>query len=148
MPLYDPTVTGGTGTAVYTGTATVDFGAFPGKSDASVVVTGQTAILTTSEVIVRIRPEATADHSSDEHWVETIEVFAAEIVAGTGFTIYARNTSEINSALESHGAGGRVGRTVSAPGTAVAKNLGYSAPSVGGVGTRLYGQFNVSWMWV
>ena len=78
------------------GTTSVDFGVFPGKSDASVAVTGQGSIVAGSIVGAWIRPVATADHTADEHWVETLEVFAGNIVAGTGFTIYARNTNQIN----------------------------------------------------
>jgi hypothetical protein len=35
-----------------------------------------------------IRPEATADHSADEHMLEPLEVYARDIVEGTGFTIH------------------------------------------------------------
>lgn len=72
------------------GVATVDFGAIPGATDASVDVTGQTEIASDSTVLAAIRPTATADHSADEHWVEEIDVLAGNIVAGTGFTIYAK----------------------------------------------------------
>lgn len=71
-----------------TGTATIDFGAFPGTSDTSVAVTGQSGIVSGSFVEAWIRPIATADHSADEHMLEQLKVFAANIVAGTGFTIY------------------------------------------------------------
>ena len=70
------------------GTATVDFGAFPGASDTSVAVTGQAGILSGSLVEAWILPAATADHSADEHIVEELIVTAGNIVAGTGFTIY------------------------------------------------------------
>lgn len=80
----------GVGGAANVGTATIDFGAFPGKSDTSVAVTGQTSIVAGSVVMVAIRPVATAEHSADEHWVEELDVFAGNIVAGTGFTIYAK----------------------------------------------------------
>jgi len=73
------------------GSTTVDFGAFPGDDMASVAVTGQTAILSGSLVEAWILPAATTDHTSDEHVVESIEIFAGNIVAGTGFTIYGRN---------------------------------------------------------
>lgn len=72
------------------GVASLDFGAFPGKSDTSLAVTGQTSIITGSSVIAKIRPTATADHSVDEHWTEEIDISAGNIVAGTGFTIYAK----------------------------------------------------------
>lgn len=80
-----------------TGTADLDFGAFPGKSDTSVAVTGQAGIASGSLVEAWIRPEATADHSADEHLVETLRVEAGSIVAGTGFTIYGLNSGQIGN---------------------------------------------------
>ena len=77
------------------GTTSVDFGAFPGKSDTSVAVTGQAAIVAGSIIGAWIRPVATADHTADEHLVETISITAGNIVAGTGFTIYATNTNQV-----------------------------------------------------
>lgn len=73
------------------GTTTVSFGAFPGATDASVAVTGQTGIVAGSLVGAWIRPVATADHTADEHRIEDIVVAADTIVAGTGFTIFARS---------------------------------------------------------
>ena len=96
------------------GLALLDFGAFPGKSDTSVAVIGQTGILTSSLVQAEIRPVDSIDHSVDEHMVETIKVWAATIVAGVGFTIYGINTSQLGS----HG-----------------------------IGTRIYGKWNVFWVW-
>lgn len=90
------------------GTATLNFGAFPGKTDTTVAVTGQTGILAGSAVEAYIRPVATAEHSADEHWVEGIRVVAGNVVAGTGFTIYGRTEDK----------------------------------------QRLYGNFNVGWVWV
>lgn len=69
--------------------ATIDFGAFPGKSDTSLAITGQAGIAADSEVEAWIMPLATADHTADEHLVERIDVFAGNIIPGTGFTIYA-----------------------------------------------------------
>lgn len=115
------------------GTAILDFGAFPGKSDASVAVTGQAAIGATSLVEAWIRPEATADHTADEHMLETLKVFAADIVAGTGFTIYGFNTSEFFEPLE---------RLTGDPDRSSAEN-----PWVGGIGTRLFGLWTIAWVW-
>lgn len=70
------------------GTVTLDFGAFPGASDVTVAVTGQAAILAGSLVEAWVFPAATTDHSADEHLVETLDVYAGNIVAGTGFTVY------------------------------------------------------------
>lgn len=111
-----------------TGTTTLDFGAFPGKSDASVAITGQSAIVAGSLVEAWIRPVATADHSADEHMLETIKVFAADIVAGVGFTIYGFNSDK--------NIGGE-------PGTQDPRTRGY-----GGGDTLIYGQFTVAWAWV
>jgi hypothetical protein len=120
------------------GTAILDFGSFPGKSDTSVAVTGQTAIVAGSLVEAWIRPEATADHSADEHMLETIKVFAHSIVPGTGFTISGFNTSQLSEGLEPGGEGKAGSSTVGAQG-------GDGAPRIGGRGTRIYGQWTVAW---
>lgn len=72
-----------------TGTATVDFGALPGKQDASVAVTGQATIGSGSLVEAWIVPLAGTDHTADEHMVEGLKLFTGSLIAGTGFTIYA-----------------------------------------------------------
>jgi hypothetical protein len=82
-----------------TGVATVDFGAFPGSSDATTVVTGQAGILGTSYAEAWLTPIATADHSEDEHMVEQIDVFVAALVAATGFTIRAFSRSRGDTRL-------------------------------------------------
>lgn len=109
-----------------TGTATLDFGAFPGKSHASVDVTGQAGIVAGSLVEAWLRPEATADHSADEHMLETLKVVARDIVAGVGFTIHGVNSSDLYE---------------TPPGS--------PNPQAGqvGKGTRLYGQWSVAWAW-
>lgn len=80
-----------------TGRVLIDFGAFPGSSDTQLVINGQAAIVAGSVVNAWLTPSATVDHSPDEHLVETIEILAGNIVAGTGFTIYAANTSQLGS---------------------------------------------------
>jgi len=111
------------------GTATLDFGASPGKSDASVAVTGQAGIVSASLVEAWPRLVASADHSADEHMVETLKVTAGNIVVGTGFTIYGVNTSQLNEPVTPPrgvvGGGGRAG----------------------GGGTRLYGTWTIAWAW-
>ena len=64
------------------GNTTVDFGAFPGTSDVSATVTGEAGIVSGSCVEAWIRCESSADHSSDEHMLETLKVVAKDIVAG------------------------------------------------------------------
>lgn len=70
-----------------TGTATINFGAK--ETTASVAVTGQAAITGASFVEAWIAPVATASNTADNHWAEHFNVVAGNIVAGTGFTIYA-----------------------------------------------------------
>ena len=109
------------------GTAIVDFGAFPGVSDASVAVTGQAAIVAGSAVEAWIALAASANHSADEHMIETINIRAGNIVAATGFTIYALNTNQISeSDLKD-----------------IEKRSKVSALRE----PRLYGKFNVFWVW-
>jgi hypothetical protein len=122
-----------------TGSVIIDFGAFPGGSDASVVVTGQTAILASSLVEAFLSPAATADHSADEHLVETLNVMAGNVVPGVGFTIYAVNTSQLNEPVTPGSVAG------GGPGQVGSLN---TMPSQGGQGTRIYGKWNVGWAWV
>lgn len=70
------------------GTNTIDFGAFPGLTDAS-VAQASGAILSGSLAEAWIYPVATVDHSADEHMVAPIKVVARDVVAGVGFTIFA-----------------------------------------------------------
>lgn len=76
-----------------TGTATLDFGGYPGDTDASVTVTGQADIVADSVVEAWLRLADTTDHTADEHRVEEIAISAGDIVAGVGFTIYGRATN-------------------------------------------------------
>lgn len=124
------------------GTTTIDFGAFPGASDASVTVTGQTGILAGSIVQAWIRPVDTADHSADEHMLETIKVFAGNIVAGTGFTIYAFNSNTLNEpSIEP-----RMNRF---SGTGQDAGPGKFKQSIeANKATRIYGQFTIAWSWI
>jgi len=73
------------------GTATLDFGTFPGSADASVAVTGQLGIVSGSLVEAWVVPAATSDHSLAEHYIDPPIVMAGEVVAGTGFTIRGFN---------------------------------------------------------
>lgn len=136
----------GGGGSANVGTKAIDFGAFPGSSHASVTITGQAGILSSSVVQAWISPIATADHTADEAMLETIKVCVSDIVAGTGFTIHAFNSSQLNEPLTEYGQG----RNHLSKGTAAA-NTGFGAntlkASVGGKGTRIYGEFNVNWQW-
>lgn len=131
------------------GTATLDFGAFPGASDTSVAVVGQAAILATSVVQAWLRPDATADHTADEHRVETLRIEVGNIVAGVGFTIYGMNTSQLNEPV----VGPRTASGVLLPKVAMPAgrkmNPAANVASAfgGGSGTRIYGKWSVQWRW-
>lgn len=124
------------------GTTTVDFGAFPGKSDTSVAVIGQAAIVAGSLVEAWLYPVATADHTADEHLVETITVRAGNIVAGTGFTIYALNYSQVNEPLAP--IAGANNRTIAG---GLTRAQGFQQQTAGGIGTRIWGVWTVAWVW-
>jgi hypothetical protein len=77
-----------------TGTATVDFGAYPGTSETSVAVTGQTSISATSKAEAWVMADDTStSHTAADH--KYVPLFMALTcgtpTAGTGFTIYARS---------------------------------------------------------
>lgn len=120
------------------GTTTLDFGAFPGASDASVVVSGLTGSPTLAEAW--LWPVDTVDHLADEHLYETIAVRAGPI-SGGAFTIYAWNTSQLNEPLEPI----KGSRNVTLAGTLNTPN--YSQQQfAGGRGTRIYGLWTVAWV--
>lgn len=128
------------------GTTTVNFGAFPGSSDTSVVVTGQTGILAGSLVEAWIFPTATADHSADEHVFDTLEVRAGNIVAGTGFTIYAYCENTLYEPVSQPvGANSVYQATATTVGAKTAQPG--AVASGGGMAPRLYGQYTVAWVW-
>lgn len=83
------------------GTAIIDFGAFPGSNEASVAITGESAILAGSLVDAWFRAEASADHNVQDHtWAPTfISIICSVPTAGTGFTIYARALERITGKL-------------------------------------------------
>lgn len=132
----------GTDALIYSGDAAVDFGAFPGTSDARVSVTGQSGILATSFVTAQLYAKDTADHKADEHWVETIDIRVGEIVEDVGFTIYAKNTNQVNEPLQP--IKGRENRTLAGGLVAPAT---MQMPLAGGLSTKIYGQFAVKWSW-
>ena len=103
-------------------------------------ITGQTGIDSlSSNVQVWMRAEDSTDHTAEEHMVETIALFATDIVNGVGFTIRGFNTSQTNEPLDRpHIARFR---------TAATSIYGDTKQSVGGTGTRISGKWNVNWKW-
>lgn len=72
------------------GIAIVDFGAWPGAAEASVVVTGLTALTLTSPVFAWCQGDSTVDHTVDEHYLEEFDCWVSNILAATGFTLTVR----------------------------------------------------------
>lgn len=130
------------------GITTINFGAFPGTSHATVAVTGQTSILSVSLVEAWIFPAATADHSSDEHVVlaSQVQIVAAEVVAGVGFTIHAIARFQPSEPLTQIGADRNHRSNLAA--VANNNNRPELFPSVGGRATdRVWGLVQVAWVW-
>lgn len=80
---------GGGGSTINTGTAVLDYGAAPGTNFVSVDVTGQTTITGTSKIKAYKAIQATGTHNEYEHILVPLNIAVGNIVAGTGFTIYA-----------------------------------------------------------
>lgn len=130
------------------GSVEVNFGAFPGQSDASATIIGQAAILAGSLVEAWIMPRATADHSEDEHTVEPLRAFALNIVAGTGFTVRVVNDNRLSEPIEliPHNTS-----IVTASATTIAVKLAEPSQRSGALGgalPRVYGRWTVGWVWL
>lgn len=93
-------IPGGAGTGA-SGNATVNFGTVPGSSMAKVTVTGQTGIVSGSNIEVWIQDnDSTADHNSAEHALAGLVLTGGNIVAGTGFDIIARSTLRLTGSFK------------------------------------------------
>lgn len=136
----------GGGATVVRGTATATFGAFPGTTHTTVVITGQTGIEDTSAVTARFRAVPSADHTADEHVIAAslIDVICGNIVPGTGFTIHLLTRHTLPSIPQT------IKPTQIANATANAnQRLGADAPKAWTPDpNRMHGQFNLEWEWV
>lgn len=74
------------------GTATVDFGAWPGTQEQSVTVTGQAAISALSYTAAFVMAEASGVHTLNDAVYAPLwmALTASAATAGAGFTIYCR----------------------------------------------------------
>jgi hypothetical protein len=91
--------------AAGTGTAIIDFGSVhPGVNEASVVVTGIPGILATDHVEAWFMSESTDDHTAADHRMADtmIDLTAGDVVAGTGFTIYATSWQKFTGTFKVH----------------------------------------------
>lgn len=131
------------------GTTTVNFGAFPGDTQAVTTVTGQTGIVAGSLVEAWILPADTAVHSVDEHIILTsmVSVVACNITPGVGFEIHVLARDQGGSPLEAPGGQRNHAATVNAAAAAHA-NRGEFVGSVGGQTINtVWGTINVAWVW-
>ena len=86
-----------------TGTATLDFGAFPGSNEASVAVTGQTEILATSKVEAYVMgDDATSDHTAADHRYFSMlcGLSCGTPTVGAGFTVYGRCAEKLQGTFQ------------------------------------------------
>jgi hypothetical protein len=76
------------------GTATIDFGAYPGSNEATVAVTGLSTISATSKAEAYFMGDDTAiGHTASDHRYAAalMALTCGTPTASTGFTIYARS---------------------------------------------------------
>lgn len=80
-----------------TGTATINFGAYPGSNEASVVVTGIAAIGASAKAEAFFMRSTSADHTANDHSYAAMltGLSCGDVVAATGFTIYARSSEKL-----------------------------------------------------
>jgi hypothetical protein len=85
-----------------TGTATIDFGAFPGANEASVVVSdASVAALSLIEPFV-MASDTTADHTAEDHkYLPLFAHFTAgDAIANTSFVLYGRSTEKLQGTFK------------------------------------------------
>jgi hypothetical protein len=129
------------------GTAVIDFGSWPGKTDTSVVISGQAGIVSGSLIEAWLLPTDTGTlgtdtfHSHDEHLVARLKITAGSIVAGTGFTVYAFSIDNaVEPLVPTKGVTGTLAGGLSAPQLT-------QQPTAGGQGARFQGTFTIAWVW-
>jgi Major tropism determinant N-terminal domain len=75
------------------GQATLDFG--NGSDQASVVITGQTNILLTSNIVLTLLAVTTSNNLLEDVLYAKMSLLPGNIVAGVGFTIYGTALTEL-----------------------------------------------------
>jgi hypothetical protein len=135
---------GGSGSGA-SGTATVNFGAFPGVHETFASIS-DAGVVAGSVIHCSIRPAVTADHSADEHYAEApnFALVVQSISAGVGFEVWARYQPPVPEPLQFPGAA-----SVQRASVAVGQNTNQQptiVPSVGGRAPRTYGQWTIQWI--
>lgn len=80
------------------GTATIDFGVFPGSNEASIAVTGQTGITAASKAEAFVMADSTSGtHTANDHryFAALVGLTCGTPTDGVGFTIYARSAEKL-----------------------------------------------------
>jgi len=119
------------------GTATLDFGAFPGSNVAytDVVTAG---VISTSAVEAWIRPVDTADHTAEDHVAAQMKVVGLYVSAGN-IRIYGINTNNVIPPIE--------GQPEDPFGGLSSKKLGRKINIARQSPPMFVGQFSVWWVW-
>jgi hypothetical protein len=127
------------------GEGVVDFGDWPGSTEAKLVVTGQTSISSTSIVQAWLMPKPTMTdtHSIDDQRLEPIKVIACDIVPGVGFTIYASIDQPLAYPKPRDSRRTGTGQDLG-PGQQKPSNLNSKA----GKAATLFDRYSVGWFWV
>ena len=117
------------------GTATLDFGAFPGSNVAitDVVATG---VISTSAVEAWIRPETTADHSDMDHVAAPMRVIGTYL-SDNNIRIYGVNINDVIPPLEPQA----LDRNFTTLATKPEARLDRQKSPM------LVGTYNVNWVW-
>lgn len=81
-----------------TGSAVIDFGAFPGSQESSVPVSSPTISATSKAEAFIMADDSTSDHSSSDHRYAAVLIglSCGNPVAGVGFTIYGRALDQLS----------------------------------------------------
>ena len=79
------------------GTATIDFGAWPGSNEASITVSDATIITGAKCDAFVMADSTTSDHTASDHkyFTALAGLSAGNVVNTTGFTIYARSMEKL-----------------------------------------------------
>jgi hypothetical protein len=97
------------------GEAVVDCGAFPGTVDRAPLLVAAVGLVATSQHEAWIQPEATADHTIDEHFFEPIKAMSS-FFANDLLLVWVVNDNRLRD-------------------------------PVTGIIPRVYGDWNVGWVW-
>ena len=84
------------------GTALLDFGVFPGTNEASVAVTGQASILSTSKAEAYMMGDDTsADYNAADvrYLAALVGLTCGTPTVGVGFTVYGRSTEQLQGKI-------------------------------------------------